>query len=78
MIQVAISPDSLLNDSVCVEEVDGLRLFRFTESLQSRLETLLAANENNSLTEEDQHELDNLNELERFFTYLNARLLAAK
>lgn len=78
MIQVDISPASLLNDGICVEEVDGLRIFRFTESLQSRLEDLLVTNETNSLTEEERQELDGLNELERFFTYLNARLLASK
>jgi hypothetical protein len=75
MIQVDISPTSLLNDGICVEEVDGLRIFRFTESLQSRLEDLLATNETDSLTDEERQELEGLDELDRFFTYLNARLL---
>jgi hypothetical protein len=78
MIQVDISLTSLLNDGICVEEVDGLRVFRFTESLQSRLEDLLTINETNSLTDEERQELEGLDELDRFFTYLNARLLASK
>ena len=76
MIQVAISPASLLDEAVCVEEVEGLRLFKFTEILQARLEALLEANERNALSEEDSVELTSLNELDRLFTYLNARLLA--
>jgi hypothetical protein len=51
MIQVAISPSSLLDESVCVEEIDGLRLFKFTETFQSRLESLLITNETNALSE---------------------------
>ena len=76
MIQVAISPNSLLDESICVEDVGGLRLFKLTETLQSKLEELLRRNELNSLSIEESQELNNLSELERFFTYLNARLLA--
>jgi hypothetical protein len=78
MIQVAISPASLLDEGVRVEEVDGLRLFRFTDVFQDRLETLLAGNETDALTDDERHELSSLDELDRFFTYLNARLLAPK
>ncbi len=78
MIQVAISPASLLDEGVKVEEVDGLRLFRFMDGFQDRLETLLEGNETDSLTEEEQTELQSLDELDRFFTYLNARLLAPR
>jgi hypothetical protein len=78
MIQVAISPASLLDEGVRVEEVDGLRLFRFTDVFQDRLETLLAGNETDALTDDERRELSSLDELDRFFTYLNARLLAPK
>jgi hypothetical protein len=76
MIQIAISPTSLLDESIRVEIIEGLRLFKFTETLQQKFETLLTKNETNSLTPEEETELTNLNELDRFFTYLNARLLA--
>jgi hypothetical protein len=39
------------------------------------LEDLLATNETDSLTDEERQELEGLDELDRFFTYLNARLL---
>ncbi|MGD1930558.1 MAG: hypothetical protein ACFB12_16770 [Leptolyngbyaceae cyanobacterium] len=76
MLQVSISPSALLDEGICVENIDGFRLFKFTEALQSKLETLLKKNELNTLSSAEQKELDSLNELERFFTYLNARLLA--
>jgi hypothetical protein len=76
MIQIAISPTSLLDESIRVEIIEGLRLFKFTETLQQKFEALLTKNETNSLTPEEERELANLNELDRFFTYLNARLLA--
>ena len=41
MIQVAISPSTLLNEGICVEDIEGLRLFKFTEALQAKLEELL-------------------------------------
>jgi hypothetical protein len=76
MIQVTISPASLLDEGVLVEDVDGLRLFRFTETFQARLELLLAGNETNALADEERRELNSLDELDRFFTDLNARLLS--
>ncbi len=76
MIQVAISPSTLLDESICVEDIEGLRLFKFTEALQTKLEELLKKNELNALSSEEADDLDSINELERFFTYLNARLIA--
>ncbi|NEP19994.1 MAG: hypothetical protein F6J97_24420 [Leptolyngbya sp. SIO4C1] len=76
MLQVAISPSALLDESICVENIDGFRLFKFTKAFQSRQEALLKKNGLNTLSSDEQKELDSLNELERFFTYLNARLLA--
>jgi hypothetical protein len=54
--------------------VEGLRLFKFTAAFQTKLEGLLAKNELSALSTEESNELDGLKELERFFTYLNARL----
>lgn len=75
MIQVAISPSTLLDESICVENVEGMRLFKFTETFQRKLDALLEKNETSDLSSEELQELNSLNELGRFFTYLNARLL---
>ena len=76
MIQVKISPPSLLEKGIKVEKVDHLNLFKFTDELQERLEQLLEQNKMNLLTSEETEELINLNELDRFFTYLNSLLIA--
>jgi hypothetical protein len=76
MIQVVISPQSLLETGIKVEKVDELRLFKFTDELQSRLEDLLEKNKTGSLTTEEEIELAGIGELDRIFTYLNSLLLA--
>ena len=77
MIQVAISPTALLDRGIRVETIEGLRLFKLTDELQTRLEYLLEGNETAALSLEEQGELEGLTELDRFFTYLNSRLLAS-
>jgi hypothetical protein len=76
MIQVMISPQSLLETGIKVEKVDRLRLFKFSDELQSRLEDLLEKNKTGSLTLEEEAELNAVGELDRIFTYLNSLLVA--
>ncbi len=76
MIQVIISPQSLLETGIKVEKVDDLKLFKFTDELQSRLESLLDKNKTASLTVEESAELNAIEELDRLFTYLNSLLVA--
>lgn len=76
MIQVVITPQSLLETGIKVEKVDNLRLFKFTDELQSRLEDLLEKNKTGSLTPDEAAELDAVGELDRIFTYLNSLLAA--
>lgn len=76
MIQVMISPQSLLETGIKVEKVDNLRLFKFTDELQSRLEDLLENNKTGLLTLEEEAELNAIGELDRIFTYLNSLLIA--
>ena len=76
MIQVVIGPQSLLETGIKVEKVDDLRLFKFTDELQSRLEDLLEKNQTGSLAQEEETELNAIEELDRIFTHLNSLLLA--
>lgn len=76
MIQVTISPQSLLETGITVETVDNLRLFKFTDELQSRLETLLDKNKLGALPPQEEAELTAITELDRLFTYLNSLLVA--
>jgi hypothetical protein len=76
MIQVLISPQSLLETGIKVEKVDDLRLFKFTDDLQAQLEGLLDKNQIGELAPDEQTELENIQELDRFFTYLNSLIIA--
>ena len=77
-MQVTIQPPSLIETGIKVETVNGCPLFKFTDPLQLRLETLLEKNQVNVLTSEEQEELNAINELDRLFTYLNSLLIAQK
>ncbi len=76
MIQVVVSPQSVLETGITVEIVDNVRFFKFTEALQDRLEELLEKNKLGNLTSEESEELTSIGELDRLFTYLNSLLLA--
>lgn len=76
MIQVVVSPQSVLETGITVEIVDNVRFFKFTEALQDRLEELLEKNKLGDLTSEESEELTSISELDRLFTYLNSLLLA--
>ncbi|NES25821.1 MAG: hypothetical protein F6K41_44760 [Symploca sp. SIO3E6] len=77
-MQVIIQPPSLIETGIKVETVNEHPLFKFTDSLQSRLETLLEKNQINALTSQEREELNAINELDRLFTYLNSLLIAQK
>jgi hypothetical protein len=76
VVQVVISPQSLLETGIRVEKVDDIRLFKFTDELQTRMEDLLEKNKTGSLTSDEETELDGIGELDRIFTYLNSLLAA--
>ena len=75
MIQVVVSPQSVLEIGITVEIVDNVRFFKFTEALQDRLEELLEKNKLGDLTSEESEELTSIGELDRLFTHLNSLLL---
>ncbi|HEY9876205.1 MAG TPA: hypothetical protein V6D12_22435 [Candidatus Obscuribacterales bacterium] len=77
-MQVIIQPPSLIETGIKVETVNNRPLFKFTDPLQSLLESLLEKNKVNALTSEEQDELNAINELDRLFTYLNSLLMAQK
>ncbi len=68
MIQMVISPQSLLETRIKVEKVDNLQLFKFTDELQTRLEELLEINKTGALTPEEAAELNAIGELDRIST----------
>ncbi|MEG4279109.1 hypothetical protein QUA62_16765 [Microcoleus sp. MON1_C1] len=59
-----------------MEKVDGWKLFKFSESLQQRMEQLLEKKKGAQLMAEEVAELDAIGELDRIFTQINAMMVA--
>ncbi len=50
-------PSSLVHE-ICIEKVDHWNLFKFSESLQTKMENLLEKKKSDQLTPEEMAELD--------------------
>jgi len=74
--QLMIQPSSLMASGVRMKEFGGIYLFRFTDELQKRFETLLDKKKENQLSSEESAEYAGIAELQRIFTLINAQLAA--
>ena len=74
MKQLMKQPSSWLPNGIILNTSDQFRPFSFSEELQIRLEELLEKNKDNSLNSEEQAELAGLLELEKIFSFINAKL----
>jgi hypothetical protein len=68
MTVVLSKPSSLINE-IQMTKVGTWNLFKFSESLQLRMETLLDKKKEDLLSPEDVAELDSIGELDRIFTH---------
>jgi hypothetical protein len=75
MVTTLNRPSSLIHE-IQLERVDNWNLFKFSESLQLRMESLLSKKKADQLTSDDILELDAITELDRIFTHINAMLAA--
>jgi hypothetical protein len=73
MTVVLSKPSSLINE-IQMTKVGTRNLFKFSESLQLRMETLLDKKKEDLLSPEDVAELDSIGELDRIFTHINAMI----
>jgi hypothetical protein len=73
MTVVLSKPSSLINE-IQMTKVGTWNLFKFSESLQLRMETLLDKKKDDLLSPEDVAELDSIGELDRIFTHINAMI----
>jgi hypothetical protein len=73
MTVVLSKPSSLINE-IQMAKVGTWNLFKFSESLQLRMETLLDKKKDDLLSPEDVAELDSIGELDRIFTHINAMI----
>lgn len=72
-----IAPSYWLGSGIRLEQVNGFSLFKFTDELQSRSDSLLERSKAGVITLEEKAELSGISELAQIFTYANS-LLAAK
>jgi hypothetical protein len=70
--QTMVQPSFWIEVGIHIQKVRGLNLF----NLQARLEVLIERQKANVLTPEEAAELAGLNELDRIFTLINARIIA--
>ncbi|MFZ4678074.1 MAG: hypothetical protein ACOYM4_20675 [Nodosilinea sp.] len=75
MVTTLNRPSSLIHE-IQLEKVDNWNLFKFSEFLQFRMETLLEKKKADQLTPNELAELDAIGELDRIFTHINAMLAA--
>jgi hypothetical protein len=75
MVTTLNKPSSLLHE-IRIETLGEWNLFKFSESLQLRMENLLEQKKADQLTPEEVAELDAIGELERIFTHINAMIAA--
>ncbi|NCJ05963.1 hypothetical protein GS597_05435 [Synechococcales cyanobacterium C] len=75
MVTTLNKPSSLIHE-IRIEKVGNWDLFKFSESLQLRMESLLEKKKADQLTPDELAELDAIGELDRIFTHINAMLAA--
>jgi hypothetical protein len=71
-----LKPSSLIPKGLQVQQVDRLTLFKFTDDLGNRLQTLLDRKKADTLTPEEALELAAIGELDEIFSYINAVIAA--
>ena len=74
--QLMIQPSSFIDADIQMKMVRGLYLFKFSESLQDRLENLNEKQRTSGLNPNEEAELTGILELDRIFTLLNAKIIA--
>lgn len=75
MVTTLNKPSSLIHE-IRLEKVGNWNLFKFSESLQLRMENLLEQKKADQITPDEIAELDAIGELDRIFTHINAMLAA--
>jgi hypothetical protein len=65
-------PDSLpLDGAIAIEFVEGVPIFRASSIVQTRIEALLAKQQDRNLTPEEETELDCYEEIDDYLSFVN-------
>jgi hypothetical protein len=71
-----IKPSTFLPNGLCIQRVNNLTLFKFTNELGERMQELLDKKKADTLTPEEAIELETIGELDNIFSYINAVIAA--
>jgi hypothetical protein len=75
MFATVSNPSALIHE-IQLEKVGDWNLFKFSETLQLRMENLLEKKKADQITPDEITELEAIGELDRIFTHINAMLAA--
>lgn len=76
LTELIVKPSLWIEKEIQISQVKGLYLFKFTEELQARLDTLSEQEKQGQLNSEEEAELAGILELNQIFTLLNAKIIA--
>lgn len=76
MTATLLRPSTILPEGICIQQVDGLTLFKFTQQLGDRLQELLDKKKADVLEPDELLELETIGELDNIFSYINAVMTA--
>lgn len=74
--KLMVQPSSFIDADIQIKPVRGLFLFKFSQDLQERLESLNEKQRESKLSPDEIVELTGILELDRIFTLLNAKIIA--
>ncbi len=76
MTATLIRPSTILPEGICIQKVNDLTLFKFTERLGDRMQELLDKKKADTLAPDEFIELETIGELDNIFSYINAAIAA--
>ena len=76
MTTTLIRPSEILPEGICIQKINNLTLFKFTEQLGDRLQELLDKKKADTIEPDELLELETIGELDNIFSYINAVMAA--
>jgi ABC-type protease/lipase transport system fused ATPase/permease subunit len=73
--ETMVKPSSWVTTDIRMEKVRNFYLYKFSETLQNRLDDLNTRLKANQLSDEERAELAGILDLDQIFTFLNAQVI---
>jgi ABC-type protease/lipase transport system fused ATPase/permease subunit len=73
--ETMVKPSSWVTNDIRMEKVRNFYLYKFSETLQNRLDDLNTRLKANQLSDEERAELAGILDLDQIFTFLNAQVI---